>query len=394
MTLVLQVLAAAAAAAALTELASRLWLHFFARAYVWPPYYHVETDVDPKILPNLSPHSRFQVNSLGARGDEPPPSGVRAFRVLACGGSAVECFSLDQEEAWPQVVQTLLNRPESLARLGAERAVVWNVGKSGFTTDALCYAFPRLLPRFAPIDVLTIVISISAVNYWTRVGTPDELPELDPPWADFEWHPELPWSWHARRSAAAEVVRRLRQVLGKPIIVREGAGRRFAKQRKMRAEAREVRDAFGDTAQWVAHYEESLTRAIELARRHARRVVLIRQPWFNRPDPTPEENAMLWNGSVGDVSAQFCDVFYSHRVICELMRMMNDATTRVGRATGTDVLRPEDVLEPSAKTFYDHAHLTPAGARIVGEYVAAQLLELEARPADERSRERPDAANR
>jgi hypothetical protein len=383
MTITLLILAAILAGlivlGGVVEVACRLWFRHIAHVYIWPPYYHVEMDVDREILPNLTPHARFQANSLGTRGDEPPPRSVKAFHILACGGSGVECFALDQSENWPSLVGAFLDRPENREQLGVERVYVANLGKSGFTTDALCYTFPRLLPRFGPVDVVTIMLGTSAVNYWTKVGTPSELPPPDPPWADIEWHSEHPWGWRPKRTALAEVVRRLRYRTRRRVIVRTGAGKRFAKTRAMRQNAREMRDSFGAPGRWLEQYETSLARAVELARKYARRVVLIRQPWFDKPDPTPEEAAMFWHGSVGDAYVEFCDVFYTHRVLCALMELIDEATVRVGEKTGADVLRPGEVLEASAQHFYDHFHVTTQGARLMGDHLGRHLLELEVR---------------
>jgi len=59
--------------------------------------------------------------------------------------------------------------------------------------------------------------------------------------------------------------------------------------------------------------------------------------------------------------------------------LIDDATVRVGEKTGADVLKPADVLEASARTYYDHFHVTTEGARVLGDYLGRQLLELETR---------------
>jgi hypothetical protein len=376
MMTVLLIAAALILSVILAECACRLWFRYGADIYIWPPYYHVEMDIDPAILPQLTKHARFQANSLGARGEEPPPRGGKTFRILTTGGSAVECFALDQTEAWPHLVQEFLNRPENLESLGAERVYLSNIAKSNLTTDALCYSFPRLLPRFAPLDVLTIMIGTSAVNYWTGVGTPSELPAPDSPWWYIQWHSEHHWSWKPKGTAAAEVVRRWLLRLRKPTLVRTGVGGRFAKARQMRKTAREIRETFGSPAQWLRHYESSLAQAVAVAKQYARLVVLIRQPWFDKAEPTLEEEAQLWHGAVGNPLNEVCDVFYSHRVICQLMKLVDEATVRVGDRTGTPVLKPAEVVEASAQMFYDHFHLTTLGARVMGDYMGRQLLEL------------------
>ncbi len=389
MMIALSIAAALVLSVILAEIACRLWFRYGAPVYIWPPFYHVEMDMDSKVLPRLTKHARFQTNSLGARGDEPPPPRGKTFQILMSGGSGVECFALDQTENWPHLVQEFLNRPENRGALGVDRVHVSNLGKSGLTTDALCYAFPRVLPRFGPLDVLTIMVGASAVNYFTRIGAPSELPAPDSPMADVAWRSNHPWGWAPKRTAAAEAVRRLGHLLRKPTIVRKGVGKRFAKSREMRKNAREIRDAFGSPEQWLRHYESSLSQAVEIAKRHARRVVLIRQPWFDKPEPAPEEAALFWHGSVGDASVEFADVFYSHRVICKLMELVDEATVRVGERTGADLLEPAEAIGASAETYYDHFHMTTLGGRLMGEYVGRRLLELAAVGRREKSAAKP-----
>jgi len=355
----------------------RLWFKRHAHIYIWPPHFHVEMDMDRKILPNLTPHARFQANSLGVRGDEPPPRGANAFRILACGGSGVECFALDQMENWPSLVGAYLGRSENRALLGVDQVYVANLGKSGFTPDALCYLFPDVLPRFGPIDVVTIMLAASAVAYWMRVGTPSELPPPDAAWLDIACHSNHEWGWNPKGTALAEVARRLRHRVRRKVEVRTGAGAHLAKARAMRSNGRELRDTYGDPTRWLEQYETSLTHAVVIAREYAQRVVLIRQPWFDKPNPTPGEAAMFWHGSVGDPYVGFCDTFYTHRVICALMELIDGATVRVGERTGADVLPPH--IDASVMNSYDHFHVTTHGSRLMGDYIGPHLLELEMR---------------
>lgn len=372
MTIALLLLAGLGGVVLLTEIVCRLWLRLSPRIYVFEPYYHIEMDVDPAILPHQSPHVRVQMNHLGARGDEPPTAG-KVYRILTTGGSAVECASLDQDETWGAVAETLLNRPENRARLGVERVYLSSIGKSGFTTDALVYSLPRILPRFGPLDLLTIMLGTSAVNTWTRLGTPDVLPP-DSQWDELAWHPHQKLGWHPKNSATREVYRRIHQCLARPVIRRTGVGRGLAKSRKLRQNARELRDTHGDPTQWLRHYETTLAQAVASAKPHARRVVLIRQPWYDTPNPSPEEAALFWHGSVGDASQQFADVFYTHRVLCDLMKLIDEATVRVGERLGIEVWRPAEVITAAPTTFYDHFHFARAGARVMGEYVADHVL--------------------
>src|SRR4051812_17145031 len=60
---------------------------------IWPPHLHQELHPTPDIMPGVSGISRFAVDSLGLRGDEPVED--REIRVLALGGSTTECLYLD-----------------------------------------------------------------------------------------------------------------------------------------------------------------------------------------------------------------------------------------------------------------------------------------------------------
>jgi hypothetical protein len=375
MTWLYPTLTGLAAAPAAAELAARLWLRYLSRTYVHEPFARQQVTTDPRVLPRQSPRIRYDVNSLGARGAEPPSGRGRTFRVLAAGGSAVECFMLDQDDSWPERVGRLLGRPENLARLGADRVFVSNIGKSSLTADALCYLLPRVLPRHAPLDVLLVMIGVSAVNYWTSIGTPSQLPPTEPPWLYLSWHSEQRWGWGPRPKALAELARRWRHLLTRSVQRRENTGRTLAQWRRYRAEAREVRDNFGCPDEWLGRFEQALGRIVELSRPYARRVVLVSQPWFDKTNPTPEEEGLLWHGPVGDPRYEVTEVYYSHRVLCELMRMTDAATVRVGRAHGAEVIRPAEALPASVETYYDHFHFTVRGAALLADYVADKILE-------------------
>ena len=73
--------------------------------YVWWPNLRKVFHPEPGVMAGVEGEKIFAINSLGLRGDE--PSSDDTFRVLALGGSTTECLFLDQEEAWPQRLQTL-----------------------------------------------------------------------------------------------------------------------------------------------------------------------------------------------------------------------------------------------------------------------------------------------
>jgi lysophospholipase L1-like esterase len=360
---------------ALLEGAARLWLRFVARTYPWKPYTHFDITPDLKVLPNLSPRTTFKANSLGLRGQEAPAT-PNVFRIVTCGGSAVECLSLDENEAWPSLVETHLSQPDALKSLGVDAIHVLNFAKSGFTNEALGYLLPRVLDRVGPIDVVTITTGTSAVNAWTKAGTPPFPVLPGHPWDDVDWHGETPWKLQLSKCAITELVRRARHWRKRPALQLRNTGGALAAGRRARANAIEMRSQTPDTHAWIADYEASLTTLVHMASRYARRVVLLRQSWFDAPNPTPGELSQFWHGFVGDSRPGDRKVFYDYATFSRLMAETDQANIRVARRLGLETTHLAEAVTPNLENYYDQIHFTPAGARRIADFVTATILRI------------------
>ena len=91
------------------ELAMRAWLVRQGRYYVWAPGSRLRMELDRDALPSLPPVVHFYVNRDGERGDDPPADPDGNYRILVAGGSAAECYFLDQDKTWPAVIQHVLD---------------------------------------------------------------------------------------------------------------------------------------------------------------------------------------------------------------------------------------------------------------------------------------------
>ena len=99
------------------ELAARAWLKLRDRWYPWPPFSRYELHLKPGVFPQFPPITRLWINRLGARGDEPPRLLDETFRIVVAGGSAAECYFLDQPQTWPEQLAHSLRSPNALAQL-------------------------------------------------------------------------------------------------------------------------------------------------------------------------------------------------------------------------------------------------------------------------------------
>jgi lysophospholipase L1-like esterase len=366
--------------AVVTELSVRWWIRHRRQYFVLPPGLRLRLEPDPDILPQLERCVRFDVNAEGERGSDLPRSGGRLFRVLIAGGSQPEGYLLDQDTAWPGGLQRLLERPEHIARLGADRVHVGNIARSGVGARALDQILDRVLPRYPRLQAIILLVGASDVLQWLELGAPADDPPPPKTSDIFRCHPELAFSWRPDQLATLEILRRIRQRWLRPVQVHTRACRWIGRARQMRAQAEQTRTHMPDPAPMLNHFERYFRRAIKRAQAHADRVIVVRQPWFDKRC-TEEEAAMMWHGGVGQAWREPVTIYYSCEVLSRLMALLDARAARAAHELGVEQVDLMPILEPSARTYYDFFHATPAGARIISSAIGAAMLSQPRQPA-------------
>lgn len=362
-----------AAALLVVEAGCRWWVRR-SRYCVWPPWMRLEMRLPTDVFPELEPRVRFDINGDGERAGEVPRDGEGLYRVLATGGSAVECFALDQPTSWPSTLERLLNAPDSLRSLGARRVHVGNIGHSGVGGAELDLILERVLPFYRRVDVILIMVGASDVYHWIEEGAPASRPPSPIPELQlFANHPGRPFGWKPGESALADVARRLRRKWLRPLYVKERAGAWQAAGRKMRAQATDVIDTMPDATAMVTNFEQHFRRVVRRATSHADRVLVLLQPWFGG-DYTPEEAGRFWHGGVGRPWKETVTTFYSLEVVNRLLDLVQSRAARVADELSVRYLDLRNVLTQRTRHYFDHDHFTPAGAAVVAQTVATALL--------------------
>ncbi len=355
-----------------TEAACRLWLRRFGRFYSWTPHTRIRLDLLPDVFPHCDRTTRFDVNSRGERGDEPP--GWEAMHVLAMGGSAVECYMNDQETQWPYRVQVELNRPEALQSLGRPRVHVGNIGRSLMTVEHLNRMIERVFDNYERLDVAFMMVGSSDVVAWTEVGAPESnyQPKTTNDWGIWRAHPMGPFTWHPVRSATRRCCVAVWRALRKPIKHGGNVGKSVRRKREMRAAGQHL-DHLPDPSSMLEMYRKNLTRLVQLSKQKAERVLVVRTPWFDQ-DPTPEEEAAFWNLGLGNPGKEQVERYLGFACARRLLEEMDRVTVEVAEAEGVEHVNIRPHLEYSLETFYDEFHLTPKGCRQMGAVVADAIL--------------------
>jgi lysophospholipase L1-like esterase len=375
---------------ALAELAARFYLARFGRYFVWQRHARSRRELDRGVLPTLDPTVRFDINEIGERGDPVPRDLSRVYRVLVAGGSATECYYIDQKSTWPAVVQRVLNEDRNLQQLGVERVHVGNISRSLASAAHLCRIFEHVMPRYEKLDAIVLLVGGSDVIRWLERGAPNTVEDEPIPASDvFAEHPEGPFGWRLKSLALWRIAKHWDMRLRAPIDVRRGVGQRLAKCRAMRGRAKVILEDLPFPRSMLGHYEKNLRRLIELARTRAERVILVRQPWFDK-EFTPEEEGLMWNFGAGNPSSGELSTYYSHAVVRKLLWLVNARTARVAKSLGLEEIDLMPALDCSVEIYYDELHHTPKGCQVIGDEVAGRILrksrQLEAVPSVIRAR--------
>jgi len=382
------VAAIAASTLLVAEGGCRWWVRRRSRYYVWPPHSRREIRLDSEVVPELEPRVRFDINADGERGGDVAGrgGGDGLFRILAAGGSAVECFALDQAKTWTGVLEQLLSTPHALDALGARRVHVGNIGHSGVGSADLDLILERVLPQYGHLDAILIMVGASDVYHWLEDGAPPSCPPSPVPESLlFACRPGQPFGWTPRASALAEVTRRVRRRWLHPVEVKEHAGAWLASGRKMRAEAAEIRTTTPDPAVVLDHFERHFRRLLRRATSHADRVIVMRQPWFEGAY-TAAEAARIWHGGAGRPWKETVSVYYDLEVVNRLLDRVHTSAATVADALGVQHITLRPLLTQRVRHYYDHDHFTPAAAALVAHTIATTLL---ARPVPQRVRSTP-----
>jgi hypothetical protein len=249
---------------------------------------------------------------------------------------------------------------------------VGSIARSGVGSEALDLIFRKVLPRYPRLQLIVIMVGATDVLRWLEQGAP-ESPAPVRVDEVFRCHPEGSFGWKVSSLASAELLRRERRRRLKPVERRDNVGRWIANARTMRAQATEIRRVVPDPSPMLRSFRQHFPRLVEQAKTHADRVLIVRQPWFDKAF-TPEEAAHMWHGAAGQVWRDNVKTFYSAEVCSKLMRVVDAHAAVMAAALGVEQIDLMPWLDRSLSTYYDAFHLTPTGARAVAALVAAAIL--------------------
>jgi len=359
-----------------TELLARAWLAKYGRSYSLQPFSRTRLLLDRETLPSLEPTVEHRINADGERGDPVPTEKDGLFRVLVVGGSAAECWLIDQKSSWPNVIQERLNISENLVKLAAKKIHVGNIGRSLVTCQHIDVILARMLPHYGRLDVIVFMVGASDLVAWLEKGAPSTIENKPIPSASiFGQHPDGPFGWGIHSMALRRIFALLSRRWGSRIDIRKRVGKRIGEIRAMRMRAKTIIHDMPDPSPMLANFDKWLTNIVLRARDKATRVIVVRQPWLEKVFTT-EEKQLLWSYGVGRPYTEEITTYYDHKVAWQLHRLVDKHTLDIANSLNVEVLDLMPVLEPSFKHYYDDLHFTPEGCKVIGEAVANAIVKL------------------
>ena len=219
-----------------------------------------------------------------------------------------------------------------------------------------------------------MMVGSSDVVAWTEKGAPETNyePKKTDDWGIWRAHPMGPFTWHPVRSAARRLFTAWWRALRKPVKHSDDVGKSVRKKRLMR-QAGELIHELPNPAPMLDLYRKYLTELVRLSKKRAKRVLVVRTPWFDR-EPTEREEAAFWNLGLGKPGEEKVDRYLSFATARKLLEEMDRVTLEVAESEGAEHVDVRSQIEFSLETFYDEFHLTPKGCEIMGAIVANAIL--------------------
>jgi lysophospholipase L1-like esterase len=374
-----------------SEVALRLLVPASTKYHVLWPNRRALFQPDSSAIPGVHGAARYTVNSEGIRGREFGADSCTEYRILAVGGSTTESLYLDDSEAWPALLESMLGHT-------ADGSDVWvgNVGRSGRNARDHVVQVKHLTAQYPSLDAVIVLVGINDLTVALEQGdayvqptpiteTEAEIQQirraftmvpgtLHNPVTDRLVATGAPWY---KATALYQLVKRARFHIGSRLAHRgnrqDTRGAVLEKWRAHRRSASNILHELPDLTAALDEYRQDLEAIVSQTEMRSVRVIFLTQPVLWRPDLGTHGTALLWLGGIGGFMNEPGKVYYSVSALAEAMGQFNDALLEVCRVRGVECIDLARLIPRDTSIFYDDAHFTEHGARTVAKAIVAYL---------------------
>ncbi|NQT89999.1 MAG: SGNH/GDSL hydrolase family protein [Candidatus Omnitrophica bacterium] len=319
---------------------------------------HRVTSAEENVMPGISGRIEYSVNRFGVRGPEVKLDEAD-IRILAIGGSTVECLYVTDKLSWPWRLQDKLSE-----RLG-KNVFVGNAGISGhFTLDHI-----YLLRNYRYVEEFDYIILMSGMN---DMGTFLRKNYNDRAQA-FLGKGASGSSVYYRNMKLYKVCRKIfNRYFILETVVQDPWGRWHEARRQKRRKALEnhtIRQVPAGLKKAIWIYRNNLRKIINICKDRKQNLLMVTQPSMYRKDLPPGLEKLLWE-YVSEEEA------YTAEVLEKILEAYNTATIGVCGEEEIPCIDLASMLPKDTSVFYDDCHFNISGCEIISEILAEELVEL------------------
>lgn len=322
--------------------------------YLWPSNYQVTFYPDSLIFPGISGASVFQTNEFGFRGDALYKDGTSI--ILTLGGSTTECLYLDQNEAWPSLLETHC-KSDSMPY------VVFNGGKSALNSAHHKVQLEKLFPKELPVRILILKTGLNDILFYLKNGS-------NP---DFDFYS----TGGALENESATVVLaglgyfRVKSLLGRfnRSEVQDSTGKIYNTWRSYYQNNKVFHDTLPDISILETRFKQNLGEIKRLCAQRGIQLVLLSTPVMWRSDNAEHEKNLFWMGGVGDYQQGKGIAYFTPGALRNAVEKMNSVINTFAVENNITFIDLAQKIEPDTTSFYDDCHFNEAGSEKAAWYI-------------------------
>jgi len=304
--------------------------------------------------PKLAKVVKIHRNSLGFKGEEPPPDFAQRLTILTVGGSTTEGVGLNDDKTWPLVLEGKLKR-------NFKKLWLNNAGLSGHSTFGHLILMHDYVSKIKPKVVLFLIgindLGIDSLNpFDSRMQMGITFRSLDGFLAGLANHSEV--------FAALLNLKRFYCPKVCPQVGKEEVNFRTAPTLEVAArEQAAIKRLF--RARYLGPYELRLQKLLEMAKNQGIVPILLTQPVLYGSQTDPVTGV--------DFSQVQVTRNMNGKLAGEVLELYNDITRKVGQEKDVLVIDLAVELPKNSGYYFDLTHFTNAGAEKLAGIISTEL---------------------
>jgi lysophospholipase L1-like esterase len=304
--------------------------------------------------PKLAKMVKIHRNSLGFKGEEPPPDFADRLTILAVGGSTTEGVGLNDDKTWPLILES---------KLKGNFGKLWlnNAGLSGHSTFGHLVLMHDYVLKIKPKVVLFLIglndLGIEGFNNFdNRMFMGITFRSLDGFLAGLANHSEV----------AAALLNLKRYYFPKivPQVGKEEVDFKTLSTLEISPQDKAATIKLF-RKRYLGPYERRLNKLLEMALTHGIVPILLTQPVLYGAQVDPVTGVDFSKVQVpGDMNGELA---------WEVLELYNDITRKVGKEKGVLVIDLAVEFPKDSRYYFDLTHYTNAGSEKAASIIYQEL---------------------